>query len=1207
MQQATEDLARMLVEGMEAHTPAESGTFAEGVMSGPAVHTSPRRVACNVARQLHRYAQHSHQQHPSACATDVLTTPSLRFDINPDLTADERKLVENVLQRMKHAFATPATPPQPSPNIEHVIHLTDPHPVKQAPYRQSPQKREAVHKEVQRLLEMGLIVPSASPWSSPVSLVPKPDGSYRMVIDYRRVNAQTRKDAYPVPLIEDCLNACKDAKWVSIIDIKDAYHHIPMALESRGVTAFVTADGLFEWNRMPFGLANAPATFQRYVDHCLRDFIGQFCAVFFDDCLVYTNGTLEEHLKDVTRLLERLHSVSLEASASKCRFAYKEVLFVGHVVGNGTIKPDPDKLTAIHDYPAPTTVTELKAFLGLANYYRRFVRGFAAVAKPLYELLKKGVVYEWSQNRQLAFAALKHALVSAPCLHAPDFALPFILQTDASELGISAVLSQMVGGEEHPVGFVSRQLNKAEKNYSPTEWECLAVVWGVAQFEPLLIDSPFTIVTDHSALQWLATKRMDNKRLTRWALALQEFAYTIRHRAGKMNANADALSRAPRPNSAPSEDEMEGDVVADIGRAHFVRRIDLQDDSCAVLARGIKVPHAPAVSEPNTEMADVFDLTTFNEKELDEVARAQASDPQLRDLYRFVERSEVPAALNPSQREKLVRESRHFAIIPTDTDAKVLYFHPGGELSGLRAVAATPPRLVVPTSYRAALLNLYHSSPFGGHSGIKRTLRKIASRYFWDTLYPDVVDYVTHCETCQKARVQRHTPPQRTGRIPASAGAWEVISMDYAGPFPECEGFTHILLVVDHFTNYVVAIPTSNTSAGTTARALVDEVICRFGMPAHILTDRGSSFHNALLSDLGELLHIKTHLTSGHHPQANGKAERTVGLLKTTLTSIMDEYSNNWIGALQPAVFALNSSPSSRTTFSPFYLNFGRHPRLPGEELRSLTYEHHADANPREAYAIELAANLHDAHQFVKTLHRADAQQISQQNAELRRTPVFKVGDLVLMKDPRADAGMGLPALAKPYMGPFMVMERIAEGSSYIIRTLRDGRLSGVQMTVHASRLRPYPVNAGATTPPVTSQVSPQDMEVDQAPAPPPHQIPAPTPAVAATSTSARAPVTATVQPASPAEAAILRHASQPRPLYQDDALRPSGPTAAARYSAPPARRAARPIFYRSDAARPTSATFEQTFGPPLTITLHKKVRQVSYRHTVLQQESPLP
>ena len=605
---------------------------------------------------MHRPARTNHQQRRLQLLTLSRLTPSSPHERNPLSTSiltsppANRSYVRSCLRQHLPAFAAPATTPAASPGVQHHIYLTDLQPVKSAPYRQSPEKQAAIHNIVEKELTTGVVVPSNSPWASPVSLVPKglPDPvtgktDWRMVIDYRRVNAKTRKDAYPVPLIEDCLNACKDADWMSIIDIKDAYHHIEMALESRGITAFVTADGLFEWTRMPFGLSNAPATFQRYVDQQLREFIGKFCAVFFDDCLVYTKGSLSKHMADVGKVLTRLHSVGLEASASKCRFAYKELLFVGHIVGKGTIKPDPDKIRAISEFPPPTNVTELKAFLGLANYYRRFIDGFASIASPLYQMLKKGVAFEWSQSRTIAFENLKAALLSSRCLYAPNHRLPFILQTDASGVGISGILSQIVEGEEHPVGFVSRQLNKAEQNYTATEWECLAVVWSIGQFEPLLIDKPFTIVTDHSALQWLATKKMENKRLTRWALTLQEYSYTIVHRPGKANANADALSRSPLTHTAPPEVPVgleRETLVAGPRQAHFIRL--LRGHTSGLFRAKSRPPPAALPALPDPE-SDQYEFTMVDPSELEHAVEAQRVDPSLRQLINYLEKKEVPA------------------------------------------------------------------------------------------------------------------------------------------------------------------------------------------------------------------------------------------------------------------------------------------------------------------------------------------------------------------------------------------------------------------------------------------------------------------------------------------------------------------------------------------------------------------------------------
>lgn len=500
----------------------------------------------------------------------------LQYDINPALPAEMIVKLRLTLDAIRNAFSSNSSAlPAVAPGVQHAIYLTDPQPIKQMAYRQSPMKQQVVRDTIQGLLSRGLIEESNSPWSSPIVLVPKHDGTWRMCIDYRKVNSRTRKDAYPIPLIDECLAMCKGARWLSVIDIKDAYHHVEMEPSSVPITAFVTPDGLFQWKRMPFGLSNAPATFQRYVDWTLRGLVGKVCAAFFDDCLIYSSGDVDSHIADIASVLERLASCGLEANIKKCRFGYEEVLFVGHLLSHGTIRPDPSKVKAVNDIPAPTNLTELRSFLGLVNYYHKFIKGFAWIAVPLYRLTRKEVPFDWTGLATNAFNALKAALTSADCLYAPDTKLPFILQTDASGLGIAGVLTQIVNGDEHPVGFASRQLNSAESRYSATEWECLAVVWSVGQFEPFLIDAPFTIVTDHSALVWLPTANFTNARISRWIDKLKFFNFTVVHRAGTSNGNADALSRVPIPGSEPPPSNDMADVGVSHGsiEPHFVRMV----------------------------------------------------------------------------------------------------------------------------------------------------------------------------------------------------------------------------------------------------------------------------------------------------------------------------------------------------------------------------------------------------------------------------------------------------------------------------------------------------------------------------------------------------------------------------------------------------------------------------------------------------------
>lgn len=999
--------------------------------------------------------------HPAAAPPVDPSQAPIAFDISPDLSPSDRKLVEARLHALAPAFAASSRTPAASPGVQHTIHLTDPQPVKSAPYKQSPLKQAVVHETVKKGLASGVMVNSDSPWASPVSLVPKgpPDPvtgktDWRMVIDYRRVNAKTRKDAYPVPLIEDCLAACKNADWLSIIDIKDAYHHILMALESRGITAFVTPDGLFEWTRMPFGLSNAPATFQRYVDMQLREFIGKFCAVFFDDCLVYTTGTLTKHMDEVTTVLSKLHSVNLEASASKCRFAYKELLFVGHIVGKGTIKPDPEKIKAILEFPRPSTVTELKGFLGLANYYRRFIDGFASIANPLYDMLKKGVAWDWSQNRLTALENLKQALVNSKCLYAPNHRLPFILQTDASGIGISGILSQNVEGEEHPVGFVSRQLNKAEKNYTTTEWECLAVVWSIGQFEPFLIDKPFTIVTDHSALQWLATKKMENKRLTRWALTLQEYSYTILHRPGKANANADALSRSPLAGTAPAEVPVgleRETLVSGTRQAHFIRTL-----------KGHKsgLYRSPAPSAPSVDPeAEEYEFTSIDISDYTRAIAAQYTDPPLRLLIDYLQKHELPATYTPIERTQFTRRAASYQLVDVGLDRKGLFYYPSAPRASVFA-SRLPPRFVVPSDYQEHIMNIFHSSPFGGHSGITRTLRKISARYYWTTLYPDVVKYVSTCDQCATSKHERHRPALPTGRLPDPAEPWEVVSIDFAGPLPDCDGFRYILLFVDHFTQYCVAIPTADTQAGTALRALTDQIICRFGMPFHVLSDRGSSFNNDAFLSLSKVLGYKMHLTAGRHPQANGKTERFVGTLKSTLTTALAEREGHWVDALGPAVFAINASPSTLTGLSPYFLNHGREPVFPGEGGLALSRrvdDARSEDSGIESYALVLASAIDWGLRQVRNVHEARAQSTEEYNQSIAKVPVYAEGDAVYLLDSRADSRTGghtLPAFVHPFIGPYRVMKRIGP-TTYLVRGYHKGKATGTQLTAPVSRMRP--------------------------------------------------------------------------------------------------------------------------------------------------------
>ena len=351
------------------------------------------------------------------------------------------------------------------------------------------------------MLTNGVIRPSNSPWASPVVMVKKKDGSLRFCVDFRQLNAATIKDAHPIPRIDDLLDALHGARWFSTLDLKSGYWQVPIQEQDKEKTAFRTSSGqLFEFNQVPFGLCNAPATFSRLMDRVLTGLHWETCLFYLDDIIVFA-ATWEEHLDRLRQVFERLRHAKLKLGAKKCTFAAKEVSYLGHSVTEEGLLPDPSLLATIREISPPKNATEVRSFLGLAGYYRRYVKNFAAIAGPLHALTRKDAVFHWSTDYQDAFDRLKTLLTTSPITAFPNFSLPFRLYTDASTAGLGAILAQVREGKEHIICCVSGSLNQTEKAYPATKLECLAIVWAVVKFRPYLMSMPFEVYTDHYALQ----------------------------------------------------------------------------------------------------------------------------------------------------------------------------------------------------------------------------------------------------------------------------------------------------------------------------------------------------------------------------------------------------------------------------------------------------------------------------------------------------------------------------------------------------------------------------------------------------------------------------------------------------------------------------------------------------------------------------------
>ena len=474
------------------------------------------------------------------------------------LVKEDRETLKTLLSSYSDVFALDPSELSTTDLVTHSIY-TDQHlPIKQ-PLRRTPfALRNKVEELVDDMLKQGVIEPSASPWASPIVLVQKKDGGIRFCVDYRKLNQVTKLDEFPLPRIDDTLDILNGSKHFSALDLASGYWQVAMDKDSKEKIAFTTFAGLYQFKKMPFGLVNAPATFQRLMEVVLTGLARSVCVVYLDDVLVF-GCTMTEHNANLSQVMDRLRKAGLKLRPGKCRFALTEVEYLGHVISEKGVRADPKKVEAVQKFPVPHDVKSLRSFLGLASYYRKFVPGFAKIAGPLHALTKTDVPFAWTHSCQKAFSDLKELLINSPLLVFPDFSKPFVLETDASGAGLRAVLAQKQDdGSVHPVAYASRSLQSHEKNYGITELEGLGVVWAVKHFRPYLYGHSCEVFTDHSALTYLLNTPQPSGKLARWGMAIQELNLTIKHRSGHSNVNADTLSRSPLPDS---EDATEPDGV----------------------------------------------------------------------------------------------------------------------------------------------------------------------------------------------------------------------------------------------------------------------------------------------------------------------------------------------------------------------------------------------------------------------------------------------------------------------------------------------------------------------------------------------------------------------------------------------------------------------------------------------------------------------
>ncbi|KAL4085202.1 hypothetical protein QTP88_027061 [Uroleucon formosanum] len=467
------------------------------------------------------------------------------------LNSEERASLLRICKKYQDIFHFEGEPLSFTTAIQHDIKTPEgTAPVNIRPYRLPYAHRQVIVEQMEKLEQENIIQPSESPWNAPLVVVPKkPDANgkpqFRVCVDFRRLNQLTIGDAFPIPRIDEILDQLGRSRYYTTLDLASGYHQVPIRPQDCEKTGFSTDKGHFEFVRMPFGLCGAPSTFQRLMNNVLTGLNGTKAFVYLDDIIIYAVD-LVQHEARLEEVFQRLREFNLQLQPSKCQFLRHEVVYLGHLITDAGVKPDPTKISCVRDHPVPRNPTEIKRFLGLSGYYRRFIEKYSQIAKPMTTLLKKGQPFEWTAECQTSFETLVQKLVTAPILQYPNFEEPFILTTDASQYAIGSIISQGEIGHDLPIAYASRTLNKAEQNYSTTEKELLSIVWSVKHFRPYLLGRKFRIYTDHQPLTWLFNVKDPGSRLMRWRLKLAEYQYEVIYKPGVTNTNADALSRMGR-------------------------------------------------------------------------------------------------------------------------------------------------------------------------------------------------------------------------------------------------------------------------------------------------------------------------------------------------------------------------------------------------------------------------------------------------------------------------------------------------------------------------------------------------------------------------------------------------------------------------------------------------------------------------------------
>jgi hypothetical protein len=938
----------------------------------------------------------------AAATTDNGSAGSNLFDLRT-MSPCDRYLLSPLLDEFSDVFSRGPDDLGRTNMVYHKILTRDAVPIRQPPRRIPIHRREQVNEMVKNMQKNKIIVASESPWSSPVVLAMKKDGSLRFCVDFRRLNDVTVKDAYPLPRIDMILETVAGARYFSTLDLASGYWQVEIAPEDRQKTAFSTENGLWEFNVLPFGCCNGPGTYQRLMDRVLSGLQWETCAVYLDDVIVWS-ATVQDHMTRLREVFTRLREAHLKLQPSKCQFLKSEVSFLGHRISEAGVATDPEKVGAVRDWPKPVNVEQVRTFIGFASYYRRFVKGFADIAAPLHRLTQKGLKFAWTDACDDAFNKLRQKLSTTPVLSAVRHDGDFVLDTDASDTGLGVVLSQLQDGQERVIAYASCGLSKRERQYCVTRRELLAVVYGTKYFRHYLLGRPFLIRTDHNSLRWLRSFKNPEGQVARWLERLAEFEFTIQHRPGKNHANADGLSRICRQCGQEAEEQT---------------------------------------TLPVSNITPEETLDKWNPAwTVGEVQRSQDEDADISVIKKWIRDGPRPSRQMVSGYGTVVHSlwAQWDRLIHSTSGVLYRRWTEEGRLVKYQ--------LVTPRAFREEIMKALHDSVTGGHLGMFKTSEKLRERFYWPGWQTDVELWCRQCAGCA-ARKPPAAKPRAPMVIRASGYPLQRIAIDLLGPLPRTEsGNKYIIVIADYFTKWTEAFALPNMEAGTVAAKVVEEFICRFGVPTEIHTDQGRQFESKLFAEMCSMLSIKKTRTTPYHPQSDGLVERFNRTLGAMLSQYVNDHHTDWDKNLCYVMLAYRSSVQETTRYTPHFLMFGREVRLPIDAVFGRPEPQAAESTE---WARELRQALDNAYTIVR--QKQGLKQQLQKDVYDRRCngAPYKVGDRVWLYEPAIKTGLA-KKLRHPWRGPYKIKACISDVTYRIALEAAPRR----RIVVHFNRMKPY-------------------------------------------------------------------------------------------------------------------------------------------------------